>query len=248
MKRGRTKVVLMKIKLITPIVVVVFAAACGGDGASAEKGAGRNYETVQEGSASGVTSTIAGPGDTLPPITGTNADTTTAFTLDPNVGAGAVPSQPASMAGTMPAPTPAYNPGFTPSAAPRSASSSSSAAPQRPAYVPQPMTSASSAPRPQPQYQQQSQPQQPQQPQQAQQAQQAQQPQPAQPSEEPAAEETTAQGPASDGDSAAPLPAPTQTAPPAQQQKPPQQEQEEPAEDEGEAAEEEPPPPPPPAR
>jgi hypothetical protein len=44
----------------------------------------QDYQTVQEGSASGVTSTINAPGETPPPLTNTNADTTTNFTLPTN--------------------------------------------------------------------------------------------------------------------------------------------------------------------
>jgi hypothetical protein len=95
--------VTMKNKLIYPLIATVLlaGAACRGDGKSGS-GAGEHYETVQEGSAAGVTSTIHGPGEVVPPLTGTNADTTTAFTLDPNV-AGA-PAQPGTIAGTLPPP------------------------------------------------------------------------------------------------------------------------------------------------
>jgi hypothetical protein len=44
----------------------------------------QQYDVVQEGSASGVTSTINGPGETPAPATDTNADTTTNFTLPTN--------------------------------------------------------------------------------------------------------------------------------------------------------------------
>lgn len=44
----------------------------------------QEYQTVQEGSASGVTSTINAPGETTPPLTNTNVDTTTNFTLPTN--------------------------------------------------------------------------------------------------------------------------------------------------------------------
>jgi hypothetical protein len=75
-----------------------------------------NYEVVQEGSASGVTSTINGPGETTPPTTDTNVDTTTNFTLpnnpnplgnetDGSTVAGSPPSNPIDPAGT---------PGMTP--------------------------------------------------------------------------------------------------------------------------------------
>ena len=91
--------------------------ACGGRDQPAHSQQ-QQYETVQEGAASGVTSTIHGPGETIPPMTGTNADTTSAFTLDPNLAtapatppgtlAGALPTQPyggAGGSGYIPSPT-----------------------------------------------------------------------------------------------------------------------------------------------
>jgi hypothetical protein len=214
----------MKNKLIYPIVVVVFAAACGGDGEGGKRVAGQEYETVQEGSAAGVTSSIAGPGETLPPITNTNADTTSAFALNPNAAPmSAQPGQPpATMAGTMPPPAqPAYN-GGTPSynPPPRTASQAPTPAPapQRQTYVPPPMTS-STRPAPAPQ-----------------------------PAPEPQQTETAA-GPAPNTDSSATTTAPppqTNTAPPpAEKPKQEEQQQEDPAEDNAEPAEEPPPPPPP---
>ena len=86
----------MKNKLAYPLILGLLVAACGND-RGRRNAAG--YETVQEGSASGVTSTIHGPGEVLPPITDTNADTTSAFTLDPN----AVP--PPTQLSPQPAPT-----------------------------------------------------------------------------------------------------------------------------------------------
>jgi len=76
------------------------------------------YQTVQEGSASGVTSTINGPGETTPPMTNTNADTTTNLTLPTNPAplgndtagsmASSMPAAPSYPAGTpgMPASRP----------------------------------------------------------------------------------------------------------------------------------------------
>src|SRR5689334_8338525 len=97
----------MKNHLIFPLIfVVVGAIACGGDGARRgdQKVA---YDTVQEGSAVGVTSTIQGPGESMPPVTGTNADTTTAFSINPNAvattTAGAPPNA-GTLAGTLPPP------------------------------------------------------------------------------------------------------------------------------------------------
>ena len=94
----------MNRKLIFPLIFVGFGVvACGGD--EARRGDQKAFETVQEGSAAGVTSTIAGPGEALPPITGTNADTTTAFSIDPNVASatpGAVAPSSGTLAGTLP--------------------------------------------------------------------------------------------------------------------------------------------------
>jgi hypothetical protein len=127
----------MKNRWMCPIALVVFAA-CGGD--SDERAAQKEFEVVQEGSASGVTSTIAGPGEQLPPITGTNADTTTAFTIDPNA-VSAAPA-PGTLAGTLPPPSypsqPAYvppsspSPSYTPRAEPERAMTSSAPAPAQP--------------------------------------------------------------------------------------------------------------------
>src|SRR4051794_17887611 len=72
----------------------------------------QNYQVVQEGQASGVTSTINGPGETPAPMTNTSVDTTTNFTLPDNPAP--LGTQPAnSVAGTLPA----YPPGYPPPAA-----------------------------------------------------------------------------------------------------------------------------------
>ncbi|HEV7768921.1 MAG TPA: hypothetical protein VGQ76_28260 [Thermoanaerobaculia bacterium] len=114
----------MKSKLILPAVLLFTTAACGGrDGA--RSATQQQYETVQEGSAAGVTANIGGPGETLPPITGTDMDTTTALALNPNI---LPPGTPA------PAPTSTYPPPMT-----------SAAMPTQPAPVPRPV-----APAPQP--------------------------------------------------------------------------------------------------
>src|SRR5687768_5095355 len=99
----------MKNKLIVALAVVGLLTACGGRGTRADQ---KDYEVVEEGAVEGVTSTIAGPGETVPPITGTNSDTTTAFTLDPNAVPPTTP-QPGSIAGTLPPPMPAM-PGAPP--------------------------------------------------------------------------------------------------------------------------------------
>lgn len=91
-------------------------AACRGDGDLNRRS--QQYDVVQEGSASGVTSTINGPGEPPPvnpkPITGTGAaaDTTTNFTLPtPQPG---MPQQPDSLAGTLPPPDVSGRIGTTP--------------------------------------------------------------------------------------------------------------------------------------
>ena len=92
-------------KLITALIIAGLLTGCSRGVTRANQ---KDYEVVEEGSASGVTSTIAGPGETLPPITNTNADTTTAFNLDTNaVPAGPASTQPGTIAGTLP---PAYTP------------------------------------------------------------------------------------------------------------------------------------------
>ena len=92
----------MKNKLICSLAIVALVAGCGSDENKAAKQA--QFETVQEGSAPGVTSTIHGPGETIPPMTATNVDTTSAFTLNTNA---VPPTQPAggTIAGTFPDPT-----------------------------------------------------------------------------------------------------------------------------------------------
>lgn len=219
----------MKNKLIYPIVVVVFAAACGGDGEDGKAVAGQQYETVQEGSAAGVTSSIGGPGQTLPPITDTNADTTSAFALNPNA-APMAPQQSGAVAGMVPPSnqpvyTGAATGGMSPSYTPPPRTTAPSPAPQRPTYTPPPMTSSSTpAPQPPP----------------AQNAAPAPQ-QPAEPAEGPAPGTDT-----SATNTAPPPPAQTATAPPPPEKPQPPQEQEQEESQDEEPAEE--PPPPPPAR
>src|SRR5205823_4219388 len=72
----------------------------------------QQYQTVQEGSASGVTSTINAPGETTPPLTNTNVDTTTNFTLPTNPNPLGNDTAGGSMASAMPS-YPAGTPGMT---------------------------------------------------------------------------------------------------------------------------------------
>jgi hypothetical protein len=81
----------------------------------------QQYQTVQEGSASGVTSTINAPGETAPPLTNTNVDTTTNLTLPINPNPLGNATTGGSMASAMPPTTsyPAGTPGMPPAARPR---------------------------------------------------------------------------------------------------------------------------------
>ena len=108
-----------------------------------------NYETVQEGEAAGVTSTIHGPGETTPPITGTNADTTSAFTINPALATGPA-TPPGTLAGTLPnqpyggvAGMPAYVP-------PPRPMTTQPARTQPPATQPPPATTTTAEPQPEP--------------------------------------------------------------------------------------------------
>lgn len=172
------------------IVLIAVALVGCGRGTSRLNRDQQQYDVVQEGSASGVTSTINAPGETTPPITGTNADTTTAFSLP----MGGVPSngQPGTIAGTLPTDTTGamvYPPGMPP----RPVAQHPRPVAQQPVQVQQPaMTSA--------------------QPEQPQQTERQPEPQPAQPStQSPPAPETTTQAP--------PPPPETNTAPPPEKKK-----------------------------
>lgn len=68
---------------ITPLAAFLIVMAGCSRSAKMQRGQ-QQYDVVQEGSASGVTSTINNPGETAAPVTETNADTTTNFTLPTN--------------------------------------------------------------------------------------------------------------------------------------------------------------------
>jgi len=152
----------LSLSLIVSLSTVGMLAACGGGshGTAADQ---KQYETVQEGSAAGVTATIHGPGETLPPITGTNADTTTAFALNPNVAAGQPPQPSGTMASAMPAagqPMGGQSVGGSPMTAPmtaaptsapipRAAGSPSRPAPRQESDVPPPQQAQPAPPEPQ---------------------------------------------------------------------------------------------------
>jgi len=69
-----------KIPTLAALALVVFGCSRS---TKVERGQ-QQYDVVQEGSASGVTSTINGPGETKAPVTDTNVDTTTNFTIPTN--------------------------------------------------------------------------------------------------------------------------------------------------------------------
>jgi len=120
----------MKRQLMCPLIFAgLVGVACRGD--DSRRGAQQSYETVEEGSAAGVTSTIHGPGEVLPPVTSTDADTTTAFTFDPN----AIDTAPSPMTTT-----------FTPPPAYPSPQTSASPTPQRPVPKPEPEPEPEPAP------------------------------------------------------------------------------------------------------
>ena len=89
------------------LAIAAALAACHGSGSdsSLQRKDQQQYDVVQEGQASGVTSTINAPGEVAPPpapMTGTNADTTSNFTLPQVATTGTQPNQPGTLAGTMP--------------------------------------------------------------------------------------------------------------------------------------------------
>ena len=144
----------MKTKVMFPIAVMLFAAACGRD--SVTRVDQKDYEVVQEGSANGVTSTIQGPGEILPPVTGTNFDTTTAFGIDPSTAASTPPPLTGTFAGTSPAPYTPPGPRTEPVAPAPRPESQTPRPPVTPAPVPEPrvepptMTDTATVPEPAP--------------------------------------------------------------------------------------------------
>ena len=85
----------------------------------------QQYDVVQEGSANGgVTSTINGPGETPPALTtstatGTNVDTTTAFTVPGTATATTSTAPPGTIAGSLPDSSTGFPSGYTPRPKPR---------------------------------------------------------------------------------------------------------------------------------
>jgi hypothetical protein len=84
------------------IALIVALALVGCRGQDQAKRSTPNYEVVSEGSANGVTSTINGPGEKPAPVTDTNIDTTTNFTLPNNPDPLGNETAGTSIAGTLP--------------------------------------------------------------------------------------------------------------------------------------------------
>ena len=86
--------------------ILALAAACRGRGSGDSlQREQQQYDVVQEGQTStAVTSTINAPGEPAAPMTGTNADTTSNFTL-PGVAPGTTSTQPGTIAGTLTIPS-----------------------------------------------------------------------------------------------------------------------------------------------
>jgi hypothetical protein len=125
-------------------VAALLLAGCHRDGSMQREQ--KQYEVVQEGAASGVTSTINAPGETPAPITNTNADTTTAFAGFGNGAPMATTPAPGSLGGTLPPPD--YSREGGSSAPPRPAPVARVQRPQQQREAPPPMTSAQPAPPP----------------------------------------------------------------------------------------------------
>ena len=93
-------------KTITYLAIAAALAAChGGSSGTLQRKDQQQYDVVQEGQASGASSTINAPGEVAPPpapMTGTNADTTSNLTLPQVSTSGTQPNQPGTLAGTLP--------------------------------------------------------------------------------------------------------------------------------------------------
>lgn len=89
---------------LTYLAIAAVVAACHGNSGTLQRKDQQQYEVVQEGQTSGVTSTINAPGETPPPepMTGTNDDTTSTFSLPQVSTTGTQNGQPGTIAGTLP--------------------------------------------------------------------------------------------------------------------------------------------------
>jgi len=99
-----------KIGTLAALALLVFGCSRSGKMQRDQK----QYDVVQEGSASGVTSTINAPGETKPPVTDTSLDTTTAFTIPTNPNPLGNDTAGTAMSGSAPTPAPIWIPASRP--------------------------------------------------------------------------------------------------------------------------------------
>lgn len=102
------------LKAAALVAGLVVLAGCGGDEYKSGTGPGREYEVVAEGSAAGTDPALT---TGVPPLTNTNADTTTSFTMVPGATSTALAPMP-PMIGTDPTMTGATGYPGTPSGYP----------------------------------------------------------------------------------------------------------------------------------
>jgi hypothetical protein len=139
----------MENRVKVALIAIVLAAACHRGGSTMQREQ-KQYQVVPEGQANGVSSTINAPGETAPPLTNTSADTTSNFTLAPNIDPTGTMA-PGTIAGTLPATGPMTSASPQPMPQmPRPAAPPPRVAPQ-PAPQPQPQQPPQQQqPRPQP--------------------------------------------------------------------------------------------------
>src|SRR5688572_9538489 len=94
----------MRKTFVSLLSSLLFAAACRRSGKLNRDQ--KEYEVVQEGSGGAVSSTISAPGEVaaplMPTLTGTNADTTSAFNLPNAMTDTSTSAPPGTIAGTLP--------------------------------------------------------------------------------------------------------------------------------------------------
>ncbi|HSP32845.1 MAG TPA: hypothetical protein VLU46_00855 [Thermoanaerobaculia bacterium] len=112
----------MKKTFVYLAIAAALAACHGGSSDTLQRKDQQQYDVVQEGQTTGVTSTINAPGEVAPPpapMTGTNADTTSNFTLPQVATPGTQPGQPGTLAGQLPQPAPGSMTSSYPATPPR---------------------------------------------------------------------------------------------------------------------------------
>ncbi len=131
-------------KTLMSLAIAGALVACHGRGSdsSLQRKDQQQYDVVQEGQANGASSTINAPGEVAPPpapMTGTNADTTSNFTLPQVATSGTQAGQPGTLAQTMPQTTSgnATAPGAPPRP-PRPATTTTTTTTTQPAPAPRP--------------------------------------------------------------------------------------------------------------